>query len=59
MCVDRIERAERIDQRSSGVHGHSDAERFGNFLLRSAGFERSIGVKRDAAVAARGYGKGE
>jgi len=59
--VDGVQRAKGVDERRAGVHGHGDSQSFGNFLLGGAGFEGGVGMKRDAAIAARGdsYGEGD
>jgi len=56
--IDGVEGAEGIDKGGAGVHGHGNAEGFGDFLFGGAGFEGGVGVKGDAAVAAGGYGNG-
>ena len=59
MGVDGVESAEGVDERGAGVHGHGDAQGFGNFLFGGAGFESGIGVESDATVATGGDGDGE
>jgi hypothetical protein len=59
--LDGVEGAERVDEGGTGVHGHGDAEGFGDFLFCSAGFEGAVGMEGDTAVAMRGdgYGNGD
>jgi len=57
--IDGVECAEGVDQGGAGVHGHGDAEGFGDFLFGSAGFESSVGVEGDATVAPGSDGNGE
>jgi hypothetical protein len=57
--VDGVKGAERVDEGGAGVHGHGDAEGFGDFLLGGAGFKSSVGVDSDAAIAARGDGNSD
>jgi hypothetical protein len=52
--VDGIEGAQRVYEGRAGVHGHSDAKSFGDFLLGGTGLEGSVGVEGNAAIAARG-----
>ena len=58
MGIDGIQGAERVDQSGACVHGHGNAEGFGDFLFGGAGFEGGIGVEGDAAVATHGDGNG-
>lgn len=53
---DGVEGAESVDEGGTGVHGHGDAEGFGDFLFCSAGFEGAVGMEGDTAVATRGDG---
>lgn len=56
MGVDGVEGAERVNEGGAGVHGHSYAEGFGDFLFGGTGFEGGVGVEGDAAIAAGGDG---
>lgn len=57
--VDGIEGAEGVDEGSAGVHGHGDAEGFGDFLLGGTGFEGGVGVEGDPAIATQGDSDGD
>lgn len=58
MGLDGIEGAEGVDERGTGVHGHSNTEGFGDFLFASASFEGGAGVEGNATVAASDHGHG-
>src|SRR5712671_1672009 len=46
-----VQHARGIDQRGARVHSYSDSERFSDFFLRGAGFQRRVSMHDDAAVA--------
>jgi hypothetical protein len=56
--IDGVEGAEGIDKGGASVHGHGNAEGFGDFLFGGAGFEGGVSVEGDASVAAGGNGNG-
>jgi hypothetical protein len=56
---DGVHYTEGIDEGCAGVHGHGDAEGFGDFFFGGAGFKGRVGVEHDATIAPGGDGNGE
>lgn len=57
--VDGVHGAKRVDEGGAGVHGHGDAEGFGDLFARGTGFEGGFRVEGDAAITACGDGNGD